>query len=471
MTLGFGNAVTNLFNILGRMGTIIGEIDATQSTQETNLINELNGLTAQLANEVDIQAQIGSTYISNLNALAGMGGQMQSVASLITNRMIYRDNPQPGQTLTSGNITQSILIVIKQMEAGGVTVLKQTVTATPSAFVGTGNGVVNVSVYRPFDSRMLEYLFAENIQVNCTADSYSGGATAGNEPFTIAGEGVQSNYFAFDWPKGSGASIQVNAIDGDSDNTNGNILTNSGFEEFTSNLPDNWVFTVGTGGTNVFEETGIVFDPTLSGTSLRLLGDGSVKQEFYQDFDSTSGTTGTLTESNQYSFCIFMRRDGGGTFGSGAMSISLVDDLDNVIEDSGSNQNVLSFDLTTLDTEFVAYKGVFRTPYIMPSSYRIKIEITTAIPSGRSVYLDLGSLGVMSQLYTAGPFFAVHAGSVPFEITDQAIVATTNSRGVGGTLNTFQTLLSRLFPGIIYGQEIMFPSSTTPFLIDSTLIG
>lgn len=467
MAISFASATGNLMNRLGKLGLMVSQARAYQAAQLTNITDTTNGAVAQFNAESDIQAILGSSYVGVVNGVTGAGSVAQQVAQATVNRMVYRDNPQPGQTLTQGNVAVSIDEIIRQMLAAGATVRAQTVAATPSAFSGTGNGVVVVSLRRPFDGLVLENAFAETAEVTCTVDSYTGGATAGNEVFLAAGD-APVNVWDFEWPKGSGGQQTLLAVDGEQDNAAGNLLTNSGFDAFTSNVPDNWTLVVGTAGTNVFQETTLVFIYS-GGEALRFLGDGSTLICLTQEFDSGTGTAGTLDAQSQYSVNLWMRR-GGSAVSAGVLTIDLIDGSNAVVLDNAGNANSFTCDLTTLSTTYAAYNGTFRTPTDMPDAVQLRLRLTTAINNGASVYLDKLSLGQMTQLYPGGPFLNVHSGSVPSELGDRATVVVTNSRGAGGTLNTFQTLLYRLLDPFIATNEFIFPSSSTPTISDG-LIG
>lgn len=467
MTIPFNGAPGNLFPRIGKLGLLIKELGTYQAAQLTNQTNTTTGAVAQFDNESDIQAIIGSNYIANLGAPEPIGNTAQQVASAAFNRMVFRDNPQPGQSLTQGNINTSINEVIRQMKLAGATIRAQTVAAATEAFVGYGNGVMNVSVYRPFDGLMLENAFAESVQLMCQADSYSGGQPAGNENFFIGGDGSQNDVFAFNWPLGSGTSLNVQAIDGDSSNSAGNILTNSGFTDWTANVPNKFQLVVGTAGTNIIKEVGITYS---GAASAKIVGDGSstlvqIRQKFG---DSTNGTGGTLSQQQQYSFCIWLRGDAVAPT-SGVLTIDLVDQNFTVLQDAAGANCTFNLDLTTLTTVFTAYKGVFRTPVVMPTTVYIRYRLSTALGNGEVFYMDRSGLGLMGQLYAAGPFFAVHSGAVNFVQGDQGTCTITNSRGAAGTLNTFQTLLTRLLPTVL-STGFLFPSSSTPTIPDS-LIG
>ncbi|RJQ24618.1 hypothetical protein C4577_07565 [Candidatus Parcubacteria bacterium] len=471
--LSFDNAPGNLFNRLGKCGVPISQMAINQAAQLQNLTNTTTGVVAQFDSESDIQAIVGQQYISQLNSDT-IGSLMSQVAVQTINRMVYRDNPQFALNLSYTNTIICINEVIRQMKIEGATILQQTVSATPIVvsnpgpnFTGIGNGVIVTSVTRPGDGLILQNIFAENIQLVCSSDSYIGGATAGNETITITGTG-NVGVFNFNWPQGSNASNTISAIDGDSNNSSNNLLTNSGFTSFTgsnANAPDKWTIVVGAAGTDIFKETTIVYG---TGNALRILGDGSTLVQIKQQFDNSStGTPGELDPLTQYSVCLFMRRDG--VAGTGIMVVDLIDGGNNVINDAGGNPNSFTIDLADLNTVYQPFTGSFRTPLALPSQQWLRIRLTTAYANGRSFYIDKIGFGEMTQLAVNEPFFSVHSGSINFTQGDYGNVTASNSRGAGGTLNTFQTLLNRLISEV-YSNEFIFPYSPSPSISDS-LIG
>lgn len=454
-----------LFNRLGKIGATIENLRSYQATQLAAFTDTTTGIVAQFDDESDIQALMGSSYITQLNSPgAPLGSLMQQMAIATANRMVFRDNPRINQTLEQQNTVASLEEIIFQMQQAGATVLAMTVTGTPSAFSGTGNGVINVSTKRPSDGLTLENSFSENVQFTCSSDSYSSTATAGNEGFAVTGVGDQTDPFAFNWPLGSNATSSVNAIDGNSDNSAGNILTNSGYESWTDNEPDNWEVTAGTGGTNIFRESSLIYDGEFA---MRITGDaGGTLTSLRQIFGDSDGTEGEISPNVQVSVNVFVRR-GGAAVSAGVWEIALVDENDDIVQDDAGVDNSYSIDLTSLTVSYASFTGVFRTPSIMPSSLYLRTGLTTALTSGVSVYFDKLSLGIMTQLYTSGPYFAVHAGSIPFEIGDVGTCLITNSRGTAGTLATFQTLMDNLFD--MRNLDLLLPSSATPNISDSLI--
>lgn len=454
-----------LFNTLGKMGAVIANVNSAQATMQNTIITSPVSLYNQLIAQPDIAATVGTSWTSWLAEFESPCGSMQQLAQQYLNRLVYNTQPQLNQTLTSNNLAASIGYVYEQMLSQGATILQMTVGSSASPFVGQGNGVVTCSVKRPFDGRVQENAFAEVITFTCTADSFTGGATAFNEQFSVTGEGAQTDVFAYNWPLGSNGSITLNAIDGDTSNGSGNYLTNSGFSAWTVGAPNNW--TVNLGASTISQSQSIIFS---AGSSLVITGDGSTLTNISQQFNSTSGTPSTLTVQTQYSVNLFLRT-GGTAPTQGTLQIDLVDGSGNIINDQAGTPNSFTVDLTQLGVGWAAFNGFFRIPTTLPSTYSIRLHLTTALNNGAVVYVDKCSLGLANPLYTYGPFMACHAGSIPFvasPIADYATCQVTNSRGAGGTLNTWQCLLYRLLASAI-GVELLWPSSSSPTLSDGLI--
>lgn len=465
--LSFASATGNLFNRLGTIGSAVKQLRAYQTAQSPVLINTTTGIVAQYNSESDLQALIGSSYQSLLNTVAGAGGTLQTLASYTVNRMVYRDNPQPGQTINTVNNLIALSEVFRQMKAEAATVLAATVGSTIAQFYNSnsniGNGFVVVSTVRPLDGRVLENAFAEDILLLCTADSYLGNATVGNEQFTVSGQGIESNVFAWDWPQGSGATMNVNAIDGSKDNSSNNLLTNSGWDAWTGSTPNDW--TVVAGASTISKETSLTYD---GAAAIKLTGDGASLTQFKQQFNSSAGTTGTLSPLSQYAGTVWLRR-GGTTPSAGQMAVELVDQNGAVVNDAGGTPNQTLINLTGLSTVYAPYSYVFRTPLALPGQQWIQFRETAGNSlTGGTVYLDRSSLGVMSQLYTGGPFLSVHSGHQPFVQGDFATAVISNTARASGGLNTFQCLLFVLFPEVSQ-YELMAPSSSSPTISDGLI--
>ena len=98
---------------------------------------------------------------------------------------------------------------------------------------------------------------------------------------------------------------------------------------------------------------------------------------------------------------------------AGAMRIDLVDGIGgSVIADEAGTSNTISIDCTAapMTTTFVAFNGVFRTPKIMPTAVYLRIRVSTAITSGRTIYVDHAALTEMTELYKGGPSASIFSG-------------------------------------------------------------
>lgn len=472
--MSFADAPGNLFNALGKLGLLIKQERTGQTAQNTNYSHQTNGANVQFKSEQDVQALIESAYLGILNALSPSGGLAQQVAAAYLNRLVFRSNPRIAQTLSQLNVEASLRELDTQMRRAGASIRQHTnISATPAIFTSnqapTGDGIIVASVRRPSDGRILQHVIAENLEVAVTNDSYTGGATEGNEGLEVTGTGSEDDVFAFNWPLGSDATLSLSACDGSQDNQAENLLTNSGFDAFTGNTPDHYTVISGTPGTHLFAESSILFG---TGKALRVVGDGSTLIEIQQAFDNgTTGTVGSLDPLTQYASNTWLRR-GGSAITQGTMIIDWVDANGVVINDEAGTPNSHTIDLTGLSTVYTPYNTAFRAPRVLPVTafqrWRWGTGAGNALNNGGTVYVDRGGLAEMQQLDTGQIYLASFSGSIPFTEGDVAVVTVTNERGGSGSLDTFLTLLYRLFPEV---REVDFipPYSTTPTVLDSII--
>lgn len=456
MAISFSDAPGNLFVAIGRLGKLLMEAQTYQTNQNSNFTGT-NEAIQQFILQPDIQSLLGSAYQGNLNSIGDSTGSLiQNVGQSWINRVVFLDSPQPNQSLTQINLIGSIQNVILQMNQQGASVLQATVTATPSTFTGTGNGVIVASLIRPQDGLIQQLAFAESIQVLCTNDSYSGGATEGNEAFSLLGEGSQTDVFAFNWPIGSGSSNSLNAINGDASTSQGNFLNNSNFADWTSNVPDQWVLEVGTAGTDIMEESTIVFG---DGHSLQIVGDGATLTAISQTFADTDGTPAIIDDLTSYGVNLWLRRDGVAA-AAGTLVVEVIDvDTGMVLQDEGGNNATFSIDLTALTTSFVAYNGTFRTPAVLPSEVKLRLRLSTALTNGRSVYVGKAAMGQGVRQYSGGPYVWIFSGDTPFVQGTYAALVIANDRG--GSLNNFQPLFQQLY-SVMITSELQLPYNSSP---------
>jgi len=443
-----------LFTRLGKIGRLVKDINVYQLSTFTN---DLEAIVAQYDTERDLAAPLTQSGDGGKLAVGGFSGQLTTAAIGTINRMVFRDNPQ----LSRDSIFISLSELIRQM-IGANTVKACTITGSVSAITGTGNGVVVFSTKRA-DGLVQENTFAETALLKCTADSQSGGATAGNETFLFSGDAAQPSAFHPEWPLGSGASQSFTATDASKDNSANNLLTNSDFETFTvANTPDKWTIAAGVAGTDVFSEASVVYTGT---KALKLAGGTATNTSLTQTFNLTAGTLGKLKPTTEYAHNFFTKVDV--VPASGVLTVDLIDGSNAVINDDQGVANSYTVALNGLITSYAAKNGVFRTPKLLPTTIKLRFRLSTVLPGGSNLFLDHMGFTEMKKLYPGGPFFAVFSGATAYLLNDFYSVTFTNDRGGASNLNTFQTKFDQWFN--MRQLELLLPSAGSPTISDSLL--
>lgn len=180
-----------------------------------------------------------------------------------------------------------------------------------------------------------------------------------------------------------------------------------------------------------------------------------------------------LKALTQYAFNIWMAADV--VPAAGVITVDLVDGIGGaVVADQAGTNNSFTIDCTVgpMTTTFVAFKGVFRTPKIMPTTIYIRIRVSTAITSGRTIYFDHAALKEMTELYKGGPSAAIFSGKTPMRKSandgqveaDYFVLTTTNDRA-----GELQEWFDRNF--LMREKGLLLPSDTggTETLLDTLI--
>lgn len=447
-----------LFTRLGKLGKILFDIN---SYQKTTLPTDVNGLAANFSgSDLAMIDGLQNQMASNQQAVGGLMNSLQTIAANVVNTMVYQDSPQSSKT----SLAVSLAYLINQMKANGQSVQSSTATATvtPGAS-NSGNGALVVSC-QDASGNTLEDQFAETVSVTCSTDSSANPSSAGNETFQVAGQVAASGPFDWLWPLGSGTTSTITCVNATNSNTTGTLLTNGDFESFTSNAPNNWAIVTGTAGTNIKQSSS--GNAYTGSAALQLVGDGSTLLDLRQQFNSSSGTLGIPAPSTIFAVNCWVKVDV--VTAAGVLRLSLVDGSGNIVTDANGNNNSITLNLHTgAGTSYAPLNGVFRTPHVMPSTLKLRIDVTTAISTGTNLFVDRLGMGSMTRLYQGGPSLAVFSGKTPFYVPDWFSVTTTNSRGGTSDLRTFQTLCDRLLGMKQLG--LLLPSSNSPTISDSLI--
>lgn len=354
--------------------------------------------------------------------------------------MVDDDGP-----LDQKSLAKALPILIAQMVTSADTIKYNATSAAVTPGTNTGTAVCAATTKGP-DGTLRQYVFNETFKLTCSSDSQSGAATAGSEPWSLVGEIPQSNPLAYNWPLGSGIATTLTAIDAGVQS----YLTNADFETFTvTNTPDNWTLVAGVAGTDIFRDTGYK-----GSYAVRFLGDGSQHTSITQSFNQTSGgSTQRLLPSRVYAFNAFLKVSA--IPSGGVLTFDLIDGGGSTITNDAGTSQTISKTLSAATTSFVALNGFFQTPSILPTStpYKFRIRLSTALESGKSVFIDDVSFLEVQPLYTGGPYVAVFSGATASVKGDTFSVAIANDWG-----GKFQKAAERFFGMRTLGLQ--FPYAT-----------
>ena len=235
-----------LFTRMGRFGRMANDVRVYQLDVGTIIESLMEQFESE--NWREYVADVPQADLTSRKAVSQIMTQLAADAQAALIAQVAADRPSAGGTLGS-----ALSELIRQMGIGSATVQACSVAASTSVRTNAGNGVIVVSTKRG-DGLVQEQLYPEVAPVLCTNDAQTGTATAGQEQFSYVGAVAEPDVWAWDYPIGSGVTTTLNAIDATT-NATSNVLTNSDFELFTSNLPNQWTRVAGTAGTDFKQST------------------------------------------------------------------------------------------------------------------------------------------------------------------------------------------------------------------------
>lgn len=472
---GAGGLMVKLGHIFGRFGDAAAYVGNTANARVLSgatLVNAVATLeadyaagTADYATIEGIQQALTSQQGNQngwLTYLASPGSASGGLAQRTVISMVNADSPQLSKDLkTALQVLVQQMTGVASINASSVAVGAQTAVGTPN-----GNPVLVGSTKRG-DGLVCQTIFPETLTFLVTKDS-QGGATLNQESLSVVGAAALDPK-SYLWPGGSGVSATMSLVDAQQNNAGGNLLQNSDFTSFsTANVPDNWTLVVGAAGTDVFNGGSANAYSATGGGSLQFTGTGSalldaVTQQFATTPSSSVGGGGTaakLTPNTQYALNLWLKTSA--TPAAGVAEFALIDGGGNVVNDSQSVANSATKSLTAVSTSFVNVNAVFRTPALLPSTVKLRIRLSTAIDSGKSVYFARVALTPMGQLYAGGPSFAGFSANTKVLVGDSWTSAVTNTYGL------FAQYLERAFGMRALGVQL--PYAGSPTISDSLIV-
>ncbi len=390
-----------------------------------------------------LQSLCDGLFTAKKNFRSSLDSAQTYLKTLAVNTVIeqvHADAVLPAKTLDL-----AMRELIRQMVGASATIDASTVTAAVSASgTNIGNATIVASVKSPTGVTR-EYCFPEVMDFKVTTDRFGG--TQGSEVITVRGELPVANTLDYLWPGGSGSTASITLTDATLDaqsGAGGNLLTNSDFETFTSNVPDGWTLLVGTAGTTVLKNVSVLYG-TRSVASLQFTGDGGgTLSSIYQDISSE------VEQSTVYAFNCYVKDSGAGLL-AGVLKIDLIDGSNVVINDDASTANSSTVAFGTTTGTYAAFSGFFRTPTNLPTTVRLRVSISTALTNAESMYVDDLALTKAIQLYPGGPYGAAFRASTDVLKNDLWSVTIANNGYAGGT---FQTAFEAFFGMRALGLQI-----------------
>lgn len=451
--------VGGLMTRLGKIGKMLLSVNTDRGTTQPANIAAINA--QYLAADQNLIGNLYPALTSYQSATGSIQTYSQALAQATLLQMVNDDTPMNNPS----SLNEALTILLAQWVANADYISPPTVTAGSPAYGSSdrGTGIMLATVSDAYENTTYS-AFNETLSLKCTSDA-STGATNFNEPFSLQSPATQPP-LSWLWPSsaGSGVSITLNSVNPQTNNGQGNNLTNSDWESWTSNIPNNWALAVGTalqdflnggGGAAYYGSSCLQFS-YYAGTPLT-----QITQKFG---DSTNGTAYTLLPDTVYGFNIHAKKTSG-LSGAGTVKIGLVDaqSLAFINDDAGNPQS-FTFTCAGLSTSYASKSGYFRTPRALPANgVKLSIGLSVAIAdSGQSIYLDYSACPTMTRVYAGGPLVSVISGGTPWAQGDTITEAINNNYS-----GAWQTMLERLFS--LRSLGFQFPTTGSTLILDSLL--
>lgn len=419
-----------LFGALSRMETFQDDIvDASGTSVQEALQEYINSVGATQNTDI----QYANELLQNTDQLKNIIGgdflrRIQTVARTTLIEMMEADlqSETPPSNLPRKTVRDALFELRDQMIANSKTLDGSVITigSTTAGGSNVGNGTVIVSAEadntkNATHGSSIGTCRTETLRFRCVNDARSKKLAVGSEIFEVRGA---ASYPATDhrWPGGSGYVGNYAActpVIGDGRRTGKNLLRNSSFESFTSNLPKNWIAKTGSAGATILEETSTV---ALGTKSLKMASDGSTKICVQQEFGNMgTGATQGIRPDALYGVGIIARKAGTGS-SAGVLKVGLANS-------SLSYDNSFSIAHGTLsDSAFGIHTGTFRAATDLADPIYFTIEQSTAFTNGTNVFIDGVVIAEMVSTAPGGVKFLIIPGPTAFNIEDTFTVDVTN---------------------------------------------
>jgi hypothetical protein len=451
--------LTGTGGLFTRLGAMFGIFRLINTFRGSTIPPKVNALQSQFDTTDQFLADnLYSNLLSFQNSSTGYQQSLRSLATSTVIQMVTDDQPQS----QASSLPISLNYLINQMISASATVNQCNASATVIAGSGnTGNAIVVAGLYTS-TGLIQQDAFAELITGIVTADAQTGNRIAGQETFTFRGQYAIGDPLSWLYPVGSGAQVSVTCISALVNQSRGtqNYLNNGSFESWANvpNVPDGFLVQTGTPGTTIKQSTAVFYDGL---SSLNFAGNGSELTSIYQQFGtiSASGTTTSEFPFDHVAWNTFVQVDS--TPAAGVLEFAYVNSSNVIVNDASGNPNVKTLALTGLTGGvWTSFHGFFRVPRVLPTGLRLRIRLSTALTSGRNVFIDHAALAGVVQMYPGGCVLAAFSANTNL-ISGDTYYANIYNDYAG----KFQTDFDRMFGMKQLG--LLLPSSSSPSIPDS----
>lgn len=424
--------------------TLFADVQSTYSTTDRYMIDLLSG---NLENRIE---EAGAILLD-----------VRSAAEKTLIEMTFAEaSTSTTNAMREKSVQDALVWLIRQMDADSEDVDGTTVSKSALSVGGSNNG--NGTFLYLFEAPNIllgstadwPNIRTELIEARCIQDAQDGSISRGSEIFQIRGQPSYPN-LDYRFPAGSGTLISIAsltaAVDGGS--RGANCLTNSDFEDQTSNVPDNWTVSSGTAGTDFLTET-TAANVYRGSKAIKLAVTGAT-MKIRQQLGSGTGSLGRIAPDRPYVIAFSAKKDASAT---GVIRVSVQDASGNII-DSGNFLN--SQNLSAISTSYGIHSATLRSPRIIPDEIYIVVETTTAIATA-AAYIDEVIVAEMTPIAPGGQALAIIAGSSNWNVDDNARYSFTN-----GDEGKFVAAFDRLFDMYRRGLSLPQDYSAGETILDS----
>ena len=462
-----------LYARLGRLMSFGVTVRASQATLRTQYEDTMSNytdadrdmvktITSSIEQRIDEAGRIVSDLVSDSNhTLIEMVDDDTTISSLTTESSL-RELIRQMVTATSS---------IDRPGAGYVSL--PTGNKGTAGAINTGNGIMLANDHIPlqgFSNDPVEFLDwpsirTEKFRSSCIRDSTSKNVQEGSEAFLIEGERKVPNLDE-DWPKGTATRGSVQVATPNRDGGRGpmlNVAANSDFQQFTSNVPDNWTLVAGTAGTHVYASGAAGFGPASGANSLRFVGDGSTNPNIKQTLRTTAGSLGEVNPDRPYTISAAVKYATARP--TSILEITVRDSGGTVLNDSVvGRQMKLQAASADIGTSYAIFSAIcFAPPAIGKGAY-IDIRFSGNQANTSQVFVSDVVIAEMQTFGRGGLAFQMIGGATRYAEGDEFTLQATNNCDASN--GVFATEFERFFSlGKSYG--LAMPSSTSPSVADS----